>query len=139
MKEIFQTKSIRLLEFTSSLVGLVKLITPFYIGSSLNIRLRLCQHLKEKTFWGILEGRTVNNFELDKGYKYFHFGYLRQRGRQDPKRCIIVIEKQMIRQKIQEGVHLLNQRGTTIPTHTIQFEGRPIGFSSFAKQTEIAA
>lgn len=115
-------------------------VSPFYIGQSLYLRNRLKQHLQEKTLSFIVNGIPLKTIDIKKGPKYFHYGYFHGKPGQQPKTCIEIVERQMIRQALQAGAFLINDRGTApIPTHQIIFEGPPERFMSFPRHTEIEA
>jgi hypothetical protein len=111
---------------------------PLYIGQSLTLRVRLRQHLQRTDIADIIHGRNLKNFDVQKGQKYFHYGYFRPKPRQRAKICINIVEKEMIRQALQAGVSLINEVGTApIPTNKIFFVGSPDRLSIFPSQTEI--
>jgi hypothetical protein len=113
---------------------------PLYIGQLLTLRERLRQHLQRTDISDIIHGRNLKDFDVQKGQKYFHYGYFRPKPRQRAKSCIGIVEKEMIRQAIQAGFLLVNHRGTApISTHKKFFEGPPERFSIFPRLMEIEA
>jgi hypothetical protein len=111
---------------------------PLYIGKSLTLRERLRQHLQRTDISDIIYGRDLQNFDVQKGQKYFHYGYFCPEPRQRAEKCIDLVEREMIRQAIQAGFRLVNQHGTApISTRNIFFKGTQEGISIFPKHMEI--
>jgi hypothetical protein len=117
-----------------------KAVEPLYIGQSLTLRGRLREHLQRKVIWDILTGRSLDDFDLHKGQKYFHYGYFRPKKGQHAKTCVPIVERAMIRQAIQSGFKLVNHNGIApISTYNIFFNGPEERFRTFLKHTEIEA
>jgi hypothetical protein len=111
---------------------------PLYIGKSLTLRERLRQHLQRTDITDIMRGHDLKDFEVQKGQKYFHYGYFCPEPRQRAGRCLDIVEREMIRQAIQAGFPLVNINGKApIPTRNIFFKGALDGFSMFPTHMEI--
>ncbi len=60
---------------------------PFYIGQSLDIRIRLKQHLNTTKIYKALVGISGGDVDLGVGPRYFHFGYFKAKQGQQAKSC----------------------------------------------------
>jgi hypothetical protein len=100
---------------------------PFYIGESLQLRRRLEQHLKGNpklafVLRGIEDGNE-DSIKIKGGERYFHFGYFKAGRGQRAKTCIGIVQKHLLRDALAKKATLLNEKLTTVKTHTIEFAG----------------
>jgi hypothetical protein len=103
---------------------------PFYIGESLKLRLRLRTHLQTKRIADVLRGISGADVpEILGGHRYFHFAYFKPRGRQDPKTCIRIAQKFMIRESVRQSIPLINSQLSPVKTHNIVFDGQASVFA----------
>lgn len=99
---------------------------PFYIGETRTLRTRFKQHLKTKKLAFVLRGIDDDKADAVKikgGERYFHFGYFRAARGQRAKTCLGIIQRHLVREALAKKSTLLNQKLTTVKTHTIEFLG----------------
>lgn len=106
--------------------------TPFYIGETLKLRSRLKTHLNTVSIVDVLRGASQEDDRIRQGSRYFHYGYFVGKPRQDPKTCIQIVQKMMIRLAVEYGTPILNKQLTKIKTHEILFDGSSDGRGWYA-------
>jgi hypothetical protein len=84
-------------------------LNPLYVGKALNLRTRIGQQLV-----GLKLMKGIQN--AANGSRAVVFGEFVPRPGQSADRCILLIEKALIRHFLSEGHDLLNKAGTRIPT-----------------------
>ncbi|SRR5579883_1773423 len=113
---------------------------PFYVGETFNIRGRLKQHLASKKIADVLRGISDRDLpSIRQGERYFHAGYFKGKPGQDPKKCLDIVQRQLIEQAVAEELPLLNHQLTRVATHTLTFTGSKNGRSIFPKRKQIKA
>jgi hypothetical protein len=84
-------------------------LNPLYVGKAQNLRARVGQQLGTvKLMKGIQNAAN--------GSRALVFGEFIPRPGQNANRCVLLIEKALIRHFLSEGHELLNKAGTRIPT-----------------------
>ncbi|KAA2236733.1 hypothetical protein [Salinarimonas soli] len=113
--------------------------TPFYIGETLNLRSRLRSHLNTVAIVDVLRGINVSDTQIRQGTRYFHYGALETKRNQDPKKCLSIVQKFMIRTAVEYGAPILNKNLTKIKIHNIHFAGNRHGRGWFDENASIEA
>lgn len=111
---------------------------PFYIGETMDIRNLLQTHLETRKIADVLRGidDAVGGKSAQKirqGARYFHFGYFIGKKGQQPKKCLKIVQKDLIEDAVAKKLPLLNINLTEIETHTILYSGNKIGRSIFPR------
>jgi hypothetical protein len=108
---------------------------PFYIGETLNIRARLKSHLRWRDIADVLRGIAGPDHRIKQGTRYFHYGVFRGRQGQDPKTCLSIVQRHMIREAVEEEIPILNKNLKKFKSHAIRFDGSRTGRGWFEKHS----
>jgi hypothetical protein len=107
--------------------------TPFYIGETRDLKARLKKHLESTKIYHVLEGHKSTSIKIRQGTRYFHYGIFRPKQNQDAKKCILIVQRLMIRQAVDKGLFVLNDKLTKIKTDEISFSGDKQGRGWYEK------
>ena len=91
-------------------------LTPLYIGRTVNIAKRMKEHLNTTKLMKGIENSS-------KGEKVFVVGEFIAKSGQTAQKALLIIERTLIEHALGEGYELLNKSGTKTPVHTISFNG----------------
>ena len=107
-------------------------------GETLNVRARLEAHLETRKIADVLRGideeiggKSVR--KIRQGARYFHFGYFIGKKGQQAKKCLKIVQQDLIEDAIAKNLPLLNINLTEIGTHTILYSGNKTGRSIFPR------
>ena len=105
-----------------------KIQEALYVGKAENLKARLRQQLDTVR---LMKG--IQNAET--GYRRVGFAeFIPKRG-QRTKKCLLMIERAIIRHSLSEGCNLLNKQGTRIANHTITSVAPPPKRKHFLPKT----
>jgi hypothetical protein len=86
-----------------------------------------------------LRGIDNGSVEIKGGERYFHYGYFQPKPKQKPKRCILIVQRYLVREALAQNIPLLNKKLTAFKTHTITFSGTQKARSIYAKTANVEA
>ena len=109
---------------------------PFYVGETLNIRSRLKAHLNSKKIVFVLLDIDPKS-QVKGGVRYFHYGYIRTGKGQNAKTCVKIVQRYLIRAAISQGLKLINTNLTTVPTHSLLFNGSKKARAIYGKSAKV--
>jgi hypothetical protein len=96
---------------------------PFYIGETGKIRARLKGHLNWAKLVDVLRGMRVGDKKIKQGDRYFHYGYLITKKKQNKKKCIQLVQKYLVREAVAQNTPLLNKKLVVFKTNSLNFNG----------------
>jgi hypothetical protein len=96
---------------------------PFYIGETERIRSRLKSHLNWAKLADVLRGMRVGDKKIKQGDRYFHYGYLIAKQKQNKKKCIQLVQKYLVREAVRKNTPLLNKKLVVFQTNSLTFNG----------------
>jgi hypothetical protein len=109
---------------------------PFYIGETMNLRKRLKNHLNRTKLTDVLKG-VDGSSKIKQGQRYFHYRYFIPKQAQQPKTCIRIVQKYLVREAIAQNLPLLNKKLTVARTHELAFTGTGTSRAIYAKAATV--
>jgi hypothetical protein len=97
---------------------------PLYVGKAENLRTRLTQQLNAVKLMRGIE-------KAENGARRVAFAVFTPKKGQQTRRCLLLIERALIRHFLSEGHELLNKKGTRLANHTVISEVPPPKRKSF--------
>ncbi|MGO9400579.1 MAG: hypothetical protein ACLP19_22465 [Xanthobacteraceae bacterium] len=75
--------------------------------------------------------------QVKGGVRYFHYGYIRTGKGQNAKTCVKIVQRYLIRAAISQGLKLININLTTVPTHSLLFNGSKKARAIYGKSAKV--